>query len=150
MKISWGHGVVIALGAFMLFILGMIFLFPMGKQNSELITKNYYEEELHYQEVIDAKNRADALAEKPEVKLITAKGIDVFFPKEINNTNAKVDFHLFRTNDSNLDVKKDVTLDHTNAFTIPKSVIHVGNYTLKLKWTKDKVTYQRDFDIEWK
>lgn len=150
MKISWGHGVIIALGAFMLFILGMIFLFPIGKQNSELITNNYYEEELHYQEVIDAKNRADSLAQKPEVKLTNAKGIEVFFPKEINNANAKIEFHLFRTNDSNLDVKKVVKLDPNNAFTIPKSVIQLGNYTLKVKWTKDKLDYQRDFDIEWK
>lgn len=150
MKISWGHGVVIALGAFMLFIVGMILIFPMGKQNAELITDNYYEEELHYQDVIDAKNRADKLVQNPELKLITQKGIEVFFPKEFNNTNSKIDFHLFRTNDSNLDVKREISLDQNNSFSIPKSVIQTGNYTLKLKWIKDKVTYQRDFDIEWK
>ena len=85
MKISWGHGVVIALGAFILFILGMIFLFPIGKQNSELITENYYEEELKYQEVIDAKNSADNLTEKPTVAL-EKQGITIIFPKEINRS----------------------------------------------------------------
>ncbi len=52
---SWGHGVVIALAAFIIFILSMLFLFPNGQKNSEMVTDNYYEEELQYQDVIDAK-----------------------------------------------------------------------------------------------
>lgn len=52
---SWGHGVVIALFAFIVFILSMLFLFPNGQKNSEMVTDNYYEEELQYQDVIDAK-----------------------------------------------------------------------------------------------
>jgi hypothetical protein len=44
---SWGHGVVIALAAFIIFILSMMFLFPNGQKNSEMVTDNYYEEELN-------------------------------------------------------------------------------------------------------
>lgn len=59
-KFTWGHGIAIALGSFMLFILGIIFfgaqmLFPDGNDNSDLVSDNYYENELAYQEVIDAK-----------------------------------------------------------------------------------------------
>lgn len=61
---TWGHGVIVALGCFIAFILFMIFIFPNGQQNSELITDDYYEEELAYQNVIDAKNNADKLTEK--------------------------------------------------------------------------------------
>ena len=64
-KFTWGHGVVIALLVFMAFILSMLFLFPNGQKNSEMVTDNYYEEELKYQDVIDAKKRADNLEEKP-------------------------------------------------------------------------------------
>lgn len=149
MKISWGHGVVIALASFIIFILGMIFLFPNGQKNSDLITDNYYEEELQYQDVIDAKNRADKLAAKPELK-IKQSGIYILFPEDFNNTNTKFDFYLYRSDDQNLDVKKEFTLSAKNDFEIPAKVLSKGNYILKLKWTTNKLKYQRDYDIVWK
>ncbi len=149
MKITWGHGVVIALGAFIIFILGMIFLFPIGKQNSELISDNYYEDELHYQEVIDAKNLANTLVEKPKIALLK-DGITVVLPGDINNTNSKFNFYLFRTDDKNLDIKKDFVLNQNNALTIPNTVLVKGSYTLKLQWVKEAKKYQIDYDIKWK
>ncbi|MGC4128795.1 MAG: FixH family protein [Bergeyella sp.] len=148
MKLNWGHGVVIALGAFILFILGMIFLFPNGQKNSELITTNYYEEELRYQDVIDAKKLAVSLTEKPAVK-INPDGILITFPQDINNGNSKFRFYLYRSDDQNLDIKKEFELQG-NSTLIPANVLTKGGYILKLNWTKDKQTYQIDYDIEWK
>ncbi len=62
---TWGHGIILALGSFIVFILSMLFLFPNGQKNSEMVTDKYYEEELEYQSVIDAKKRADTIKEKP-------------------------------------------------------------------------------------
>ena len=61
----------------------------------------------------------------------------------------KANFVLFRTDDSNLDVTKEVTITQ-NYFIIPKKVITKGSYTLKLKWTENKIPYQIDYDILWK
>lgn len=149
MKISWGHGVVIALGTFIVFILAMIFFFPMGQKNSELITENYYEEELQYQDVIDAKNRAGKLAEIPKINISTA-GLKISFPSDINNQNSKFNFFLYRSSDQNLDIKKDFVLDAQNSYQIPSKVLVKGGYILKLMWTKDQKDYQVDYDIEWK
>ena len=149
MKLSWGHGVVIALGCFIVFILSMIFFFPIGKDNSELITDNYYEEELHYQDIIDAKNAADQLTAKPDLKL-TSEGIIITFPEDINNNNSKFNFYLYRTNDQNLDIKKDFSLNEVNAMEIPKTVLVAGDYMLKLKWIKENKNYQIDYNIKWK
>ena len=147
-KLHWGHGLAIALGCFIIFILFLIFVFPMGKQNAEMISNNYYEEELEYQQVIDAKNNATKLKEQPAYKA-TSEGMMISFPSEIMPDNGKVNFVLFRTNDSNLDVKKEIALQH-NVFLIPKKVISAGSYTLKLKWKENKIPYQVDYDILWK
>ena len=64
-KFTWGHGIAIALGSFICFILYLILIFPIGKQNSELVTESYYEDELAYQKVIDAKANADNQKTKP-------------------------------------------------------------------------------------
>ncbi|REC52362.1 MULTISPECIES: FixH family protein [Chryseobacterium] len=146
---NWGHGVIIALASFMIFILSMMFLFPNGQKNSEMVTDNYYEEELKYQDVIDAKKRADELKEKPVYSQSPA-GIRITFPKDYNNSNTSVKFVLNRTDDQNLDVHKTVQLDANQSFLIPAQVLKLGNYTLRLSWTKDKTDYRMDYDVIWK
>ena len=148
-KFTWGHGVVIALLSFMAFILSMLFLFPNGQKNSEMVTDNYYEEELKYQDVIDAKKRADDLQEKP-VYSQDKNGIKITFPKDHDNSNTTVKFVLNRTDDQNLDIKKAVQLDAGKSFLIPAQVLKIGNYTLRLSWTKDKTDYRMDYDVIWK
>lgn len=140
---------VIALGAFIIFILSMLFLFPNGQKNSEMVTDNYYEEELKYQDVIDAKKRADELQEKP-VYSQDKEGIRITFPQDYNNSNTTVKFVMNRTDDQNLDVHKSVQLDARKSFLIPAQVLKMGNYTLRLSWTKDNTDYRLDYDVLWK
>ena len=146
---TWGHGIVLALASFMIFILSMLFLFPNGQKNSEMVTEHYYEEELKYQDVIDAKGRADKLPVKP-IYSQTANGISLQFPEDINNSNSTFEFILNRSDDQNLDIKKKVTLDANQSFLIPAAVLKNGNYTLRMTWTKDKVDYRLDYDVVWK
>lgn len=147
-KFTWGHGVVVALASFIGFILFMIFIFPKGKENSELITENYYEDELVFQEVIDAKNAADALEQKP-IYAQNEHQITVTFPEEYTNGNTKFSVELQRSNDQNLDVKKEMKLNVQNQIIIPEDVLVKGNYILKMKWTKDHKNYQIDYHLVW-
>lgn len=148
-KFNWGHGIALALAGFIAFILFMIFIFPNGKQNSELVSDNYYEDELAFQQVIDAKKNADQLPAKPNF-LQTEEGIKITFPESIVVDDKKVNFNLFRTDDKNLDVKKEVQIEEGNFIQIPKKVLVPGSYTLKIKWQSNKKPYQIDYDILWK
>ena len=147
-KFTWGHGVVLALGSFIAFILFMILVFPSGQQNADLVTDDYYKEELNYQEVIDAKRNAEMLKEIPQYQQIPI-GIKISFPATISPDSSKVHFDMYRTNDSNLDVKKDLALNPDKSFTIPKEVLSKGSYTLKVKWQQNKKPYQIDYDVQW-
>ncbi|MDR2204935.1 MAG: FixH family protein [Flavobacteriaceae bacterium] len=147
-KFNWGHGIALALGLFVIYILTLIILFPMEK-NSQVISDNYYEDELLYQRVIDAKNNADALPEKPEYKQ-TSEEIEITFPQSVNPESGKTNFYLYRTNDSNLDIKKDVVLDEKKSFQIPGKVLRPGSYTLKLMWKENDKSYQIDYSLIWK
>ncbi|MBO4233734.1 nitrogen fixation protein FixH [Riemerella anatipestifer] len=148
-KFTWAHGVVAALGSFILFILYLIFVFSHGQQNSELVSDNYYEDELAYQSVIDAKKNASTIENAPKYQQ-TPHGISIVFPSENNNQNTKIKFVLYRIDDQKLDVKKDMTLDANNSFLIPKKVLVPGGYILKLMWKKDNKDYQIDYDLVWK
>ena len=148
-KFNWGHGVVVALALFMGFILFMVFVFPNGKQNSEMVSDNYYEDELHFQKVIDSKKNAEQLEEKP-IYSETNEGIKITFPDNIIPDGKKIDFSLFRTDDKNLDVNKTLNLSNNSDFIIPKEILVKGSYTLKVKWEIDKKGYQIDYDVLWK
>lgn len=147
-NLNWGHGLMIALGGFIVFILFLILVFPMGKQNAEMISNDYYEEELKYQDVIDAKQNVAQLKEIPTYKA-TKNGMEISFPESIKVDNNDANFFLFRTEDSNLDIKKDVKLQN-NKFVIPAKVVSKGSYTLKIKWSENTKPYQVDYDILWK
>ena len=146
---SWAHGVALALGLFIAFILFMVFGFTYGQQTSELVSDDYYGDELVYQEVIDAKNNAEKLGVIPKYQEL-AEGMKISFPAEVAPEDKHVKFELFRTDDANLDVKKEVDLDAKNEILIPKQVISKGSYTLKIKWSKAKIPYQVDYDVLWK
>ena len=145
---NWGHGIILALGSFIAFILFMIFIFPNGQQDADLVTDDYYSEELNYQTVIDAKKNAAELAQIPKYEQL-ASGMKINFPEDIVPDESKIHIDLYRTNDSNLDVKKDLTLDTQKSFIIPKSVLSTGSYTLKVQWQENKKPYQIDYDIQW-
>lgn len=127
----------------------MLFLFPNGQKNSEMVTDKYYEEELEYQTVIDAKRRADTLQEKPAYSQ-NVEGITLTFPKNINNANSKIKFVLNRSDDQNLDIKRSEVLNANQSFTIPAKVLTKGNYTLRLMWNTNKTDYRLDYDVIWK
>ncbi len=146
-KFNWGYGIVLALLSFIIFILSLIFLFPIGKQNSDLVSKDYYGDELAYQDVIDAKNYANTLYNKPIVKT-TEFGFITSFPKEVQAKN--VHFYLYRIDVSEYDIKKNVDLDKDNEFIIPKKVLEPGTYIHKLYWEQDGKKCQIDSELLWK
>ena len=147
-KFTWGHGIVLALGTFIIFILSMIFYFTSTWKNSELITDDYYEEELAYQDVIDAKTLANQLPEKPKY-IQDVTGIRIIFPADINNSNAKLRIDLHRAEDQKLDVIREMTLDSQNSIFIPAALLAKGNYVLRVHWEKEAKDYQIDYDLVW-
>ena len=153
-KFTWGHGAAIALGCFIIFILSIIFLgsrllFPNGNPNSELVSDNFYPDELTYQKVIDAKKNADQLSQKPFFAQLPY-GIRIAFPKETIDAGQQVHFELYSTNDKEKDKKQNVNLDNNNSFLVPKEMLSTGSYTLKVRWKKSDIDYQVDYELVWK
>ena len=148
-KFTWGHGVALALASFIGFILYLILIFPIGKQNSELVSDNYYPDELNYQKIIDAKKNAEKLTQKPFFAQLPY-GVRIAFPKEIIDANAQVHYELYSTNDKNKDKKENIQIDANNTFLIPKEQFSIGSYTLKVSWKKSDKDYQVDYDVIWK
>ena len=57
MKINWGTGIAITLTVFVLFILSLVYGTSIA--NFDLVAPDYYDQEIEYQSIIDAKDRAN-------------------------------------------------------------------------------------------
>ena len=96
-----------------------------------------------------ANNNAAALKEIPTFSQ-NSDGIKIGFPSSIVPDSDKVSFSLYRTDDKNLDVIKDLQLSSEKDFLIPSKVLVKGSYTLKVKWSEASKPYQVDYDVLWK
>lgn len=147
MKLDWGHGIAIALGSFMIFILAL--LFSAGDTGS-LVTENYYEKELTFQNEIDALRSAKALPaeEQPEV-IMQANGINFDFPDSIDASQFKGEVYLLRNEDDTKDVRMPIKLQSRNQFLVPSVKLQDGVYELNLSWKINDKEYLIKKSIRW-
>jgi len=140
MKINWGTGLAIAMGAFMLFILSFVYkAFTNDKYDHHLVSEEYYKDEMNYQQEIDALARANKL--KTNVKLITTEqGIRVIFPLEVELSKIKGTVDFQRASDVKLDFSLAIVLSK-NELLIPADKLVEGLYNVKIDWSIDTTRY---------
>ncbi len=87
MKLTWGTGIWAFYGLFVLMILAMVGMSIV--QKIDLVTDNYYEEEVQFQGKIDKINRAKQLA-TPLSWEVTEAGIRIHYPTELKGISGKI------------------------------------------------------------
>jgi nitrogen fixation protein FixH len=138
MKINWGTGIVIGLILFIGFILVMVFMMLTDKKyNYDLVTEEYYKEELKFQEEIDAENNTFSLSEK--VKIVRRpEGLLLVFPEELEDNKLLGTVYLYRPSNKRLDFEIPLELTKSELL-IPKDRLLGGRWNLIVKWrTNDK------------
>ena len=143
MKISWGHRIAFA---YITFVAGIAFLvFKASSQKFDFVTKDYYGEELKYQQVIDEATNANKLS--APVKIDKNNGsLTIHFPNEMKGKKKQVDFYLYYPADAKKDFR--LTLDvNDDEFTQPLPQPISGKYELKLTWTTDNIKYYNEQKI---
>ena len=134
MKIDWGTGLMIALGAFISFIMYFVVTMMTGKDyEHDLVVEDYYKAELHYQQDIDAEN--NALALNKDIRLSEKNGrLVLYFPESINiDENASATF--YRTSNKALDFSISLTELKNGELIIPEDKLVVGRWNLSLNWS---------------
>jgi hypothetical protein len=137
MKINWGYKILIIYG---LFVLGFMFLvFKSTQQKFELVQKDYYADELKYQNVIDATQAAKDLG--GELVTIREGGyLKVVLPNGFKSSLVKGTAYLYYAADAKRDISKSFTLQN-GEFNMELLTIMSGAYTLKLNLEMNGVLY---------
>ncbi len=103
-KISWGTGIALFYGAF---VIGMLTLvMATRKHDPGLMQKDYYALDLNYQDRLERKQNARALMTPPKVWVVSAdKSLNIQFPEGMENAAGTTKFYRSAS------VKDDFTVE---------------------------------------
>ena len=143
MRISWGYKIFIG---YSFFVIGILFLvYKANKQSFDLVTENYYEAELKYQEVIDQKARVIALSAPPKISH-TVNSVSVQLPQEFARSEVKGEIYLYRPSDASKDIRKGFATAN-GFYETPLGQELSGSYEIKLSWQTGGKTFYHESRI---
>ncbi|KAA2218780.1 FixH family protein [Maribacter flavus] len=140
MKINWGTGIVLAFIGFIGFILFFVVRMSTDKRaNHDLVTEDYYRQELAYQKEIDAQNNATKDINKLQVRK-SPDGLEIRFPEKVNPKEIKGTVSLYRPSNKQLDFDLPISLSN-NHLLIPDNRLLDGRWDIKVSWNYNGTDY---------
>lgn len=137
MKISWGTGIVIAIVIFMAIIIATVIF--MINQDVDLVSSDYYEKGIKYQEQIDMENRSQRL--KDNVKMEWSGDLfEISFPDEFHDQTLSGQIFFYRPSDSKKDFRLPLNITDLKQY-IPVQGLEKGLWRVKLNWNLNNKDY---------
>ena len=133
---SWGKWITTSFILFAVFIGGLVFV--CVREDVSLVSKNYYQEELDYEDQILRLNNTRRLALKPYFE-ITGDSLVLLFP-DIHRIQSG-DIVLFRPSDADLDRSYQLILDGSPVRYFSLKALPAGMYKARMTWTMNETDY---------
>jgi len=132
--------------AFGLFICGTIGMIVFAcSQKADLVSADYYEQELKYQAQLDRLNRTGQLASRAEVAYDAAQQrITVCLPPEQVRRPVSGRIHLYRPSAAGLDRQLDLRPDEQGVHALDAADLRPGLWKVRVSWTVDHQDYYLD------
>jgi hypothetical protein len=138
MKWNWGTKLMMVFG---IFVLGMVSLVVMSmRQKVELVAKNYYQDELRYQEVLNATALANGLS--AAVKVTKEAGfVTVQLPQEMAAGPVQGKIFFYCPSDAKKDRHIPLSIDGKGLQAVGLQQLVPGKYLVKIAWEFNKQQY---------
>ena len=138
MKISWGKGITFVYIIFLIVVLGTVAF--TTTVDVDLVTDDYYEKELKYQNEIDKKNRTNQLSEQLEIKL-ESENVKFNFPKAFTSLELGGKISFYRPSNKNMDFALPVNPDSNGIQLVPSKKFAKGLWKIKTDWNYKNIEY---------
>ncbi len=140
---NWGNKLILVFVLFALFI-GFL-VFKCFNTKFDLVSKDYYKDELRYQDKIDGKLNA---AEISGVKLEQANDIvTITLPKEQNGMKAEGEVFFYCPTNSEKDKHIPLAIDADGKQLIDKKTLSKVGYKVKITWEINKKKFYSEKDL---
>lgn len=144
MKISWPNGIIIAFTLFCSFMVG--FTIYSVRNQHELVDRDYYTQELQYQEVINQKSNLAALDQAVELQRGEER-LRFVLPELLQQADSgTVDF--YRPNDQRRDFEISWEQFRAANFQIPTDELGTGKWVITLKAYKSGKGYFSEHRVQ--
>ncbi|MCH7398923.1 FixH family protein [Belliella sp. DSM 107340] len=138
---DWGKGIVIVIAVFVMLMAGLVTI-CVKQDDIHLVTQNYYEEEIKYQDQIDKIVNANTLDYEVLTYNTQVKRVVMNLP-----LGSKGTLHLFRPSDARLDKKIEFQLINLDENTVDVSSLKSGYWKVKLTWEENGIAYYEEKKI---
>lgn len=138
---DWGKGILLTIIAFVGFILTLVII-SVRQDDIHLVTENYYEKEIKYQDQIDRETSAAGLNREVLVFDSQAKTVVLDLP-----VGAKGNLQLFRPSDARLDQELSLDILEEGKTTVPLEKLKSGYWKVQLTWTENGVDFYQEKKI---
>lgn len=148
MKINWGTGIVLAFIGFISFILFLVITMTTNKKyEHDLVTENYYGQELEFQNEINKQKESQLL--KQDITWTHGKdGMIISFPTTMDPSKITGKVFLYRPSNKQLDFESTIALSDHNLL-IPDKRLLDGRWNIKVDWQYDGHSYLYKEDITY-
>ena len=137
-KLNWGWSILLVYITFMLVFLFFFYKSFKELKTNELVTKDYYEKELVYGDVIKKRQNADTM--RVPVKIFQKdKNLVIEFPPYVQKAEGKI--ILYKPDNSKLDQEILLKLDEQNRQVINHDKLVSGRWDVIVDWQSNKVSY---------
>jgi nitrogen fixation protein FixH len=148
MKINWGTGIVIAFIAFISFIMYFVInMMTNDKYEFDLVTENYYGQELEFQHDIDKQKNAKNLVENISWSK-TGDGILIHFPENLKINDITGNVFLYRPSNKHLDFETEISLS-SHTLLIPDKRLLDGRWNITIDWKYNGTSYMYKQEISY-
>lgn len=145
MTLNWGHKLTIFICAFAGMIL--VLVYKSTQTNFDLVTKEYYKDELKFQEVIDGTKRANGLASKVSV-VRSGEHIEIQMPAEMKGLTITGTAWFYCAADAKRDIKLPLAVNADAKQQLSSKLLLPGRYTVKLNWTAGSQQYYSETSLD--
>ena len=148
MKINWGTGIVLAFIGFISFIMYFIITMSVNdKYDFDLVSEDYYGDELKFQDDIDKETHSKTL--KTNLTWTkTEEGILIHFPEDIDITMIKGNVFLYRPSNKQFDFEIPISLSN-HTLLIPDKRLLGGRWNIKIDWKYNSNAYLYKTEITY-
>ena len=142
-KFNWGTGIAIF---YVTFVIAMLaFVFWTTGNNRELVTEDYYAEELAYQSTIDSRERANNL--EGQVRIDAQLGsIKMELPLGMSDKEITGELFLYKQDDKRKDTRFSFVGKKIDFMFVSERIVN-GRWKAKLSWTAEGKDYYFEENI---
>ena len=137
---NWGHKIIIAFVLFGVFIITLVTI--CVRSDFYLVSPDYYQQELDYENRIIQTQNVMQLNEKPELQYVSdSRVLNIVFPKGLGNEMQRGEIYFFRPSNAGSDFSSPLKLDLNGSQTINLNSRPKGLWKIELRWKDGQKDY---------